>query len=112
VLRGLRRSRHLWRDRLGPPGVLSDQDHRERATAANAQPPARPDLPQQCDEEWSRELSLTERPASSGGRVSAIAGALVVGLGLGVQLLLARIEWSLPTMQPEAWELRRIDSDD
>jgi len=38
------------------------------------------------------QTPVSEHPVSSGGRVSAIAAALVVGLGLGVQLLLARIQ--------------------
>jgi NADH-quinone oxidoreductase subunit N len=37
------------------------------------------------------QTPVSQLPVSSGGRVSAIAAALVVGLGLGVQLLLARI---------------------
>jgi NADH-quinone oxidoreductase subunit N len=38
------------------------------------------------------QTPVSAHTVSSGGRVSAIAAALVVGLGLGVQLLLARIE--------------------
>jgi NADH-quinone oxidoreductase subunit N len=38
------------------------------------------------------QAPVSAHPASSGGWVSAIAAALVVGLGLGVQLLLAQIE--------------------
>jgi NADH-quinone oxidoreductase subunit N len=38
------------------------------------------------------QTPVSAHPVSSGGRVSPIAAALVMGLGLGVQLLLARID--------------------